>query len=91
MDLTQFLQSLQTSAGINLAVGFVLSFVAEWIPGFDGASPALKRALMMVLCFVIPVVSTLMLGCYSQDCIWLAVVAGGSAFFGSQVAHVRKL
>ncbi len=91
MTLQEFLQYIQTSGGINVAVGFALSFVAEWIPGYDSIEPRLKRLVMMVLCFVLPIVATVLLGCYTPECLWQALLAGGSAFFGSQVAHVRKL
>lgn len=91
MTFQEFLQYVQTSAGINVAVGFVLSFVAEWIPGYNALEAKLKRLIIMLLCFVLPVIATVLLGCYTQECIWQALLAGGSAFFGSQVAHARKL
>jgi len=70
MTFQEFLRYVQTSAGINVVVGFILSFVAEWIPGYDGIEPKLKRLIIMVLCFVLPVASTVLLGCYTQECIW---------------------
>lgn len=91
MSLTEFLQYVQTSAGINVVIGFVLSFIAEWIPGYDDIEPKLKRLVIMVLCFVLPVGATILLGCYTAECIWSALLAGGAAFFGSQAAHARKL
>jgi len=87
----EFLQYVQTSAGINAVIGFILSFVAEWIPGYDVLEAKLKRLIMMLLCFVLPIVATVLLGCYESECIWQALLAGGAAFFGSQASHLRKL
>jgi len=87
----EFLQYVQTSTGINAVIGFILSFVAEWIPGYDVLEAKLKRLIMMLLCFILPIAATVLLGCYESECIWQALLAGGAAFFGSQASHLRKL
>ena len=75
--------------------GFILSFVVEWWPAYESMSSRAKRLVMMALCFVIPLVSLvglILLGEVSltADAVWLALVAGFSAFFGSQAADVRN-
>lgn len=91
MTLQEFLQYIQSSAGINAVIGVILSFVADAWPGYAALDAKVKRGLMMLLCFALPVFATIVLGCYTADCIWAALLAGGSAFFGSQVAHTRDL
>lgn len=96
MELTEFLRYAMTSAGINAAVGFALSFLAEWWPGYAELSPRAKRVVMMALCFVIPLGAAgglwLIAGePLTVETLWAAVLAGFSAFFGSQVAHARAL
>jgi len=90
MAFREFLQ-YAANPGVNVIVGFVLSFVAEWIPGYDGVSAKLKRLYMMLLCFVVPVLATFLLGQFDQEAVWMALMAGFTAFFGSQASHVRKL
>jgi len=90
MSFQEFVEYAR-SPGINAIVGFILSFVAEWIPGYEGIDAKRKRLYMMLLCFVVPVLATFAAGCVEQDCIWQALFAGFTAFFGSQAAHVREL
>jgi len=90
MTFDQFLQ-YASSPGVNAIVGFILSFAAEIVPGYEQISAKHKRLYMMLLCFVVPVVATFMGGCIDQECIWQALFAGFSAFFGSQAAHMRDL
>lgn len=96
MNLVEFLRYAMTSAGINAAVGFVLSFLAEWWPGYTELPPRAKRVIMMALCFVIPLGAALGLWLVAGDpltvdTLWAAVLAGFAAFFGSQAAHARVL
>ncbi len=95
MTFVEFLNYVGTSAGINAAVGFVISFLAEWWPSFEALEPKAKRLVMMVLCFVIPLAALLARVALGEmltvDSVWACVLAGFSAFFGSQAAHVREL
>ena len=96
MTLVAFLQYAGTGLGINAIVGFILSFVVEWFPEYDGLSSRAKRLVMILLCFIVPVaalVGLVLLGDVglSVDAVWVALSAGFSAFFGSQVAQVRQL
>ena len=90
MTFNEFLQ-YAASPGVNVIVGFILSFVAEWIPGYEQVDAKLKRLYMMLLCFVVPVLATFLMGQFGQDAIWQALMAGFTAFFGSQAAHVREI
>ena len=49
MSLTNFL-TYAAGPGINAIVGFILSFILEWLPGFTGASSRVKRLVTMLLC-----------------------------------------
>ena len=96
MDLVQFLEYARSAVGINAIVGFVLSFVVEWVPAYDGYSPRVKRLVVMLLGFVVPVVSLALLWALGEvvltwDVVYMALAAGFAAFFGSQAAHVRRL
>jgi hypothetical protein len=88
MTLTQFLQ-YASGPGVNAVVGFVLAFLLELVPGFDGVAPRQKRLLTMGLSFVVPIAATV--GLYgltaNTDQVWAALVAGFVAFFGSQGGH----
>lgn len=91
MDLTAFLDSLMTVAGINAAVMFVFSFVVEWFPAWENVEPKLKRAVMIVLSFAFPLAAMLLQGRYDTASLWLALSAGFAAFMANQVAATRKL
>lgn len=95
MTFVEFVNYMGTSAGINAAVGFILSFLAEWWPAFGELSPKAKRLVMMLLCFIIPLVALLarlaMGEMLTVESVWACLLAGFSAFFGSQAAHVRSL
>lgn len=96
MDLVQFLQYAGTAVGINAIIGVILSFVVEWFPEYDALAPRWKRVIVMGLGFVIPLTSMVLLWglgelVFSYDVVYLALAAGFSAYFGSQVAHARRL
>ena len=96
MDVVQFLKYAGSAVGINMIIGFLLSFVVEWFPEYDGLAPRWKRLVVIVLSFVIPVCSAFALWLMgevelSYNVVWLALSAGFAAFFGSQVAHARNL
>ena len=96
MNLLEFLTWASTAAGAQAIVGFAESFAIEWIPGFSNLSKGGKRLAAMGLSFVIPVGSVLIqwaLGAMpiTVDSVWAALSAGFSAFFGSQVSHIRQL
>lgn len=96
MGLEEFLRYGQTSAGINIIVGYLLSFLVEVWPAYGGLSERCKRAVIIGLGFVIPVACTVGLWLVSGeavtvDAVWSALAAGFSAYFGSQVAHARQL
>lgn len=96
MDLVQFLWYAGSAPGINAIVGFVLSFVVEWFPEYDAVAPRWKRVIVMGLGFVVPLTSMVLLWGLGElalgyDTVYVALSAGFSAYFGSQVAHARKL
>lgn len=96
MGMTEFLEYAGTAVGINVIIGFLLSFVVEWFPKYEGLAPRWKRLIVVVLSFVIPVTSALVLWLtgeveLSYNVVWLALSAGFAAFFGSQVGHAREL
>jgi len=96
MSLTDFLTWAATSPGVNGIVGFFESFAIEWIPGFDALEAKWKRLTTMLISFAIPVLATVSLWALgarpiSIDSVWVALTAGFSAFFGSQLAHIRQL
>ena len=90
MTLPDFL-TFAAGPGVNAVVGFILSFVAEWVPGWNDLAPKTKRLAMMAGSFVVPVVATLLLGKYDQAAVWNALIAGFTAFYDSQAAALRKL
>lgn len=101
MSLVEFLRYAGTAAGINVVVGYALSFLAEWWPGYEEVGPRGKRLIMMGLCFVIPGLSFVGLLALGEiggpggpgvaEALWSCLLAGFAAFFGSQAAHLRSL
>lgn len=97
MSWTDFLQLLSSPNGIAAAVGVLLSWIAEYIPGFDALMPKWKRVVFLGACFVVPLLAAA-LGILTAGwpvswelTFWPALLAGGIAFGGGTVAHVRKL
>ena len=99
MDLTWsgFLQLLSSPNGVAAGVGVVVSWLVEYIPGFDGLDPKWKRLVFLGLCFIVPLAAAglaiLTTGAPLswELTFWPAVLAGGIAFGGGTVAHTRKL
>ena len=96
MELVTFLKWAGTGPGINVIIGVALSFVVEWVPGYDSLQSRVKRLVVMGASFIVPVVSLvllLLLGevVFSWNLFYLAVAAGFTEFFGSQMAHARRL
>jgi len=96
MSLVEFLKYAGTAAGINVIIGFLLSFVLEWFPEYETLASRWKRIIAMGMSFVIPVLSILGLWltgnvALTLDVVWLGLSAGFAAFFGSQMGHAREL
>jgi hypothetical protein len=93
MTLTDFLTSLLRADFIAAAVGVVLSFVLEMWPAFGQLEPRAKRLVVMALCFLFPLGATVGLygGALTADQVWVALMAGFVAFWGSQVGHATRL
>ena len=93
MSLQQMLELGMKPDVINAAIGFIISWVVEAIPGFDTINSALRRLVVFALGFVVP------LGCYGlmfafnlpAPDIGVPLVAGMLAFVASQAAHARTL
>ena len=96
MSLVEFLRYAGTAVGINVIIGFLLSFVVEWFPEYEKLASRWKRLVAMGLSFVIPVGSVVILWLVGElplslDVVWVALSAGFAAFFGSQLSHARTL
>ena len=95
MTLSEFLFYLQSN-GVNAAVGFLLSFVVDWWPGFDNLDAKAKRFAMLGLCLAVPLLAAgagVAMGYqgFVLETFWQAAMAGFLAFVASQAAHARKL
>ena len=96
MIFCDFLKGLQ-GAGLEAAVGVVLSYVIEWWKGYADLSAQAKRLVFLGLCLAIPLaaagVGILSCGQPSgfADTWWPALVAGFVAFGTGTAAHTRKL
>ena len=96
VTLSEFLFYLQSN-GVNAAVGFLLSFIMDWFPGFNDLDAKAKRFAMLGLCLAVPLLAALLatVGLKSQpfvlETFWQAAMAGFLAFVASQAAHTRKL
>jgi len=96
VTLVEALRYGATSAGVNAAVGVILSFLAEVWPAYHELAPRWKRLVMLALCLAVPLACTgglwLVAGePITLDALWAALAAGAAAFSGSQVAHARLL
>ena len=100
MSLPEFLRYVGTLSGVNMAVNFISSFLADWWPWYNSLPEKPKRLVMMVLSFALPVLGTI--GLYllgevelNTDSVWAAVTAAFLAafagYFSSQAAHTRSL
>jgi hypothetical protein len=87
MSENEFYAYLLTLAGINAAILFILSFVADAWDGFVLLAPKTKRFIVMGLSFLIPVGATLAMGNYSRESVFAALFAGFVAYYGSQARN----
>ena len=92
MTLENFLVFTMTIGG----VGAVLAFLVERVPGFGALKPDIKKGVVILLCFGVPIVSLAVQrfvppAWMAEMAIWFqALVIGFSvwvAWVGSQVAH----
>ena len=97
MGWEEFLKYLQ-GPGISVVVGVLLSFVVEYWQGYQTLDAKWKRLVFAGLSFVVPLVGAVASSASGFAAWadwaghwWPALVAGAAAFFGGQVAHVRKL
>jgi hypothetical protein len=83
--------------GVNAIVGALLSVLVDYWPWFGRLTALWKRAVTLVLCLVVPLssaglgVATVGWPATWEGTFWPAVLAGFTAFVGSQVVHSRKL
>ena len=94
-DALQWMQSVEgVAAGV---LGVLLSWLAEYVPGFVGLAPRWKRVAILLLCVGVPVLALLLArvtGCIEApngEAYWQAVASGAVAFATSQIAHLPKL
>lgn len=96
ITLKEALIFLQSSAGANWVIGFAWSYAVEWIPKFkdwyNKQDPVRKRLVVAGFSLAVPVIAfgfkiVLRYEYLSVDNLWKVLVAWGSAFFGSHVAH----
>lgn len=97
MSWPEFVAFLMTSDGVNIVVGVLLSFLVELWPGYESLEPPYKRLAFGGLCLIIPILGGISscasgLGVWGDfaGLWWPAIVAGWSAFFAGQIAHLRK-
>jgi hypothetical protein len=97
MGWKEFLEYAQ-GPGISVIVGVLLSFGVEYWPQYQNFEAKHKRLVFMGLSFIVPLLgavasaaSGFALWADWAGLWWPALVAGAAAFFGGQVAHVRKL
>lgn len=96
MSFEQFLLWAQNE-GINTILGVFSSFAVEWWPQFGEFTERQKRLIVAGINLGIPVLAALVAVLMGYQpwsfelTFWPALVAGGASFFGSQVAHLRKL
>lgn len=97
MTLQDFLVFLQQATGIGIAIGFIMSLVVDWWPGYEKLEAKFKRLLFGGLCFSIPLAAVgvgVALGDYPAEfdtVFWPAIVAGFAAFGTGTFTHTRKL
>ena len=95
--MEQFLKSLldvTVLAGIvEVLLGVVLSFAADWIPGFTELSARAKRLYWLIVPIALPVIAVVVLSwnTVTIDDIFGAAQVGVLVFLGGTAAHSRKL
>lgn len=100
MTLREVLNYLTTEGGITVALNLLLgigeSFLADWWPAFQKFEPRVKRVIIIMASFVIPLGATFLKWAIdgalpSEEMWWAAILAGGMAFLASQAKHIPKL
>jgi hypothetical protein len=94
--LCEALILLGTAVVINALLGAFIAMLLEYWPAWEGLVPKLKRPVVLGFCLVVPVLSlvarfVLCAAVIDQNEIYLAIMAGITAFTGSQFAHIYKL
>ena len=93
MDFNTFIDWMRGS-GVNVIIGFLLSFGVEWFPQWTTMADKIKRLVMFTLCLLIPLLGTLigvLFGTLDAGFVvswWPALVAGFAAFSTSTMAHM---
>ena len=83
--------------GVAAVVGGALSFLVEYWPGYTALAPRNKRLVFIGLCLAVPVLAATLRGLWGyaawgwETLYWPALLAGGTAYFTGQVAHLRQL
>jgi len=98
MSWSEFLK-YAASPGIAVIVGVVLSVVVEYIPSYELLEPKWKRAVFVILCFVVPLTATALAiatgvwGAWGdfQETWWPAITAAFAATASGTIMHTRKL
>ena len=95
MSFYEFLQ-YAGGPGIGVVIGFVLSFLIENWPWYANLGERAKRLFFYGLCFVLPIVCTVLIGVlgyepWSLEMFWAALVAAFAAASSGTLAHTRKL
>jgi MFS family permease len=98
MEWGEFLR-VMSGSGVNAAVGFLLSFLADYWPWYNGQESRLQRLVFIALSFAIPIAATIAaiatgeFGAINDwpGTWWPAIVAGAVAAFSGTLAHTRKL
>lgn len=94
--LCEALGLLGTAAVVNALLGAFIALLLEYWPAWEGLVPKLKRPVVFGFCLVVPVASLIARSALcgaviDQNVIYLAIMAGITAFTGSQFAHIYKL
>ncbi len=85
MTFQEFL-TYASGPGINVIIGFALTFVVEWFPQWEDLDKKIKRLVFFLASLIIPVASALLgvVAGYQQldfaTTIWPCLVAGFVAF-----------
>ncbi len=96
MSWEEFLRFI-SGPGVAVAVGLILSWVAEYVPGYSYLDPKHKRLVYAALCLVVPLAGAALLALsgFERWCfdplLWRALAAGAASFGAGTLAHTPKL
>ena len=97
MTLAAFLSWLSTPGGVSIAVGVLLSWIADYIPKYTYLNPKEKRLAFLAACLSVPMVAATFraLAGYApwtlDPLYWQAITAGAAAFGFGTLVHTPKL